>query len=475
MTPWLGRAGSGDAPTSAITFASLKICSGDRMRLEAILPAHVWDAPCRLRPAHEQVGQGGESREDRTAGREGRGHGSRRRRAAGEVERDWRWRRAPCRRRDARSRRIGRGDGALGAGARHHARRRVDHGAARRPREALQPQHRLRLGRIDRGRLPQDPHVRRRHRRPCVPRVGRRGTRRRAGGRPSRGLADRADGLLRRSLPGALPNPRPRGRRARPAAPRRGSGKASLTRVPAGRCLPVANSGSVARMNMKAVLFDLDFTLAKPGPDLGPEGYQRLGRRFGLELDPALYRDARTKAVEGLHKHPDFRHDEEIWVAFTERIIRGMGGNTDRAYDAAVEMTKAWEQAHNFDLFDDALPVLDHLREHGLKLGLVSNTGRDVDEFLAHHSVLVDAALSSRVHGKVKPHPTIFQAVLDRLGVPAERAAMIGDSPEDDLEGARALGMRAFLVDREGVYPDAPDRLPDLMALPAALGLTSSD
>ena len=87
-------------------------------------------------------------------------------------------------------------------------------------------------------------------------------------------------------------------------------------------------------MDIQAVLFDLDFTLAKPGPDLGPEGYQRLGRRFGLELDPTLYKDARAKAVEGLHKHPDFRHDEEIWVAFTERIIRGMGGNADRAYEA---------------------------------------------------------------------------------------------------------------------------------------------
>lgn len=226
-------------------------------------------------------------------------------------------------------------------------------------------------------------------------------------------------------------------------------------------------------MDIQAVLFDLDFTLAKPGPDLGPEGYQRLGRRFGLELDPSLYKEARAKAVEGLHKHPDFRHDEEIWVAFTERIIRGMGGNTDRADEAAVEMTKAWEHAHNFDLFEDALPVLDHLREHGLKLGLVSNTGRDVDDFLAHHAIRVDAALSSRVHGKVKPHPTIFQAVLDRLGVPAECAAMVGDSPEDDLEGARALGMRAFLVDREDLYPEEPDRLTDLLALPAALGLRS--
>lgn len=228
-------------------------------------------------------------------------------------------------------------------------------------------------------------------------------------------------------------------------------------------------------MDIQAVLFDLDFTLAKPGPDLGPEGYQRLGRRFGLELDPARYAEARAKAVEGLRKHPDFRHDEEIWVAFTERIIQGMGGDSERAYEAAVEMTRAWEHAQNFDIFDDVPPVLDELRRQGLKLGLVSNTGRDVDEFLAHHNLRVDAALSSRVHGKVKPHPTIFKAVLERLEVDPEHAAMVGDTPEDDLEGARALGMRAFLVDREGLYPHAGDRLPDLFALPAALGLASSD
>ena len=38
-------------------------------------------------------------------------------------------------------------------------------------------------------------------------------------------------------------------------------------------------------MDVQAVLFDLDFTLAKPGPDLGPEGYRLLGNRFGLDLD----------------------------------------------------------------------------------------------------------------------------------------------------------------------------------------------
>ena len=48
---------------------------------------------------------------------------------------------------------------------------------------------------------------------------------------------------------------------------------------------------------------------------------------------------------------------------------------------------------------------------------------------------------------------------------------MIGDSYEDDIEGARALGMKAFLLDRDARYPNEPERLPDLLALPAALGL----
>ncbi|HYX89139.1 MAG TPA: HAD family hydrolase [Gaiellaceae bacterium] len=223
---------------------------------------------------------------------------------------------------------------------------------------------------------------------------------------------------------------------------------------------------------VRAVLFDVDFTIARPGPELGPEGYQRLGRRFGLELDPSRYREAREKALEGVRRHPELEHDEEIWVAFTERIIRNMGGNADSAYECAVEMTRAWEHAEHFELYDDALPVLAALRAEGLKLGLVSNTGRDLEEFVAHHGLAVDAAVGSRAFGRTKPHPTIFRAVLERLEVEPADAAMVGDSPEDDVEGARAAGMSAaFLLDRDDRYPEISDRLPDLYALPAALGI----
>jgi putative hydrolase of the HAD superfamily len=223
--------------------------------------------------------------------------------------------------------------------------------------------------------------------------------------------------------------------------------------------------------DVSAVVFDVDGTIAKPGPELGPEGYRRAGERYGLTLDPLLYEQAREAALEGIARHPELEHDEEIWVAFAERIVRGLGGDGEAAHALAVEMTAAWEHSHNFDLYEDALPVFEEVRRCGLKIGLISNTGRDLDLFASHHGLEIDAAISSRVHGHTKPHPSIFLALLDGLRVAPEAAAMVGDSLEDDVAGARGVGMQAFLLDRADRHPEIEDRLTDLYALPAALGL----
>ena len=83
----------------------------------------------------------------------------------------------------------------------------------------------------------------------------------------------------------------------------------------------------------------------------------------------------------------------------------------------------------------------------------------------------MDAVLTSHAHGKTKPHEAIFQRMLELLDVVPGDAAMVGDTIEDDIEGARAVGMTAVLVDREGRHTDVPGRIDDLRALPVALGL----
>jgi HAD superfamily hydrolase (TIGR01662 family) len=222
---------------------------------------------------------------------------------------------------------------------------------------------------------------------------------------------------------------------------------------------------------LKAVLFDVDFTLARPGPELGPDGYVRAGERHGLSLEPTRYEAAREAALVDLRRHPELEHDDEIWFRFTERIVRGMGGEADSAYDCAVEITRAWERHENFELYEDVPEALAAVRSAGLRIGLVSNSARDVREFARHHGLEVDAGISSFHHGRSKPHASIFRAVLDLLGVEPADSAMVGDTIADDIEGALALGMRAILLDREGVHPDFEPRAETLTDVPELLGL----
>jgi HAD superfamily hydrolase (TIGR01549 family) len=224
-------------------------------------------------------------------------------------------------------------------------------------------------------------------------------------------------------------------------------------------------------VSLRAVLFDVDFTLCRPGPELSPERYARIAARHGITLDVSRYDDAREAAALNLKRHPELLHDDTIWHRFTEEIFLGMGGPEGIASECATEIEQGWEVSENFELFEDALPVLEELRAAQLRLGLVSNGIRDLREFVVHHRLDVDAVIGSRAHGFVKPHPTIFQAALEQLGVDPAEAVMVGDSLEEDVEGARALGLRAILIDRDDRHPEVEERLTDLYGLPAALGI----
>lgn len=95
--------------------------------------------------------------------------------------------------------------------------------------------------------------------------------------------------------------------------------------------------------------------------------------------------------------------------------------------------------------YPDTATVLAGLRSRGVKTAVVSNIAFDLRPAFDGVGTVDEFVLSFEV-GAVKPDPAIFQAALDRLGVPADRALMVGDSDEAD-GGARALGCAFALVD----------------------------
>jgi putative hydrolase of the HAD superfamily len=201
---------------------------------------------------------------------------------------------------------------------------------------------------------------------------------------------------------------------------------------------------------MKAVFFDVDFTLIYPGPTFQGEGYAQFCRRYGIQVEPSRFSDAVIAAASILDEHQAHAYDPGIFVRYTRRIIEGMGGSGDQLEACATEIYAEWAGCQHFFLYDDVEPALRDLAARGLKIGLISNTHRCLVSFQQHFALdgLITAAISSSEHGYLKPHPSIFESALARAGVSAADAVMVGDSYAHDVEGARQVGMRGILVQR---------------------------
>jgi HAD superfamily hydrolase (TIGR01662 family) len=207
---------------------------------------------------------------------------------------------------------------------------------------------------------------------------------------------------------------------------------------------------------VRAVFFDVDFTLIYPGPMFQGVGYRESCERHGIAVDEARY-DAAVRAALASLDHEQVVYDDAIFVRYTRRIIEGMGGSGDRVDACAREMYLEWASCHHFHLYDEAEAVLRELAARQLRIGLISNSHRSMDEFVEHFRLhgLVAAAVSSADHGYLKPHPSIFEAALTQAGVEARESLMVGDSLTHDVQGARAVGMRGVLLHRgAGPLPD---------------------
>jgi putative hydrolase of the HAD superfamily len=108
--------------------------------------------------------------------------------------------------------------------------------------------------------------------------------------------------------------------------------------------------------------------------------------------------------------------------------------------------------AIRFRPYPEVPDVLARLRRDGARLAVVSNWDVSLHDVLERTALrpLVDAVAISAELGVAKPDPAIFRAALERLGASAEVALHVGDSLEHDVAGARAAGIDAVLVTRNG-------------------------
>jgi putative hydrolase of the HAD superfamily len=126
--------------------------------------------------------------------------------------------------------------------------------------------------------------------------------------------------------------------------------------------------------------------------------------------------------------------------------------------------------AIRFRAYPEVPGVLARLRAGGARLAVVSNWDVSLHDVLERTGLrpLVDVVVISAELGVAKPDPAIFRAALDRLGAPADGAVHVGDSLEHDVAGARAAGLEAVLVARNGA--PAPDGVRAVRSLAELVG-----
>ncbi len=233
---------------------------------------------------------------------------------------------------------------------------------------------------------------------------------------------------------------------------------------------------------LEAVFFDVGNTLLYPFPSVSEVCRQVLAQA-GHVRDLASI-DELIPLVDQYYEDR-YREDDTFWTdeAETSAVWVGMYGLLCRrlgiAEDAEKLARRVYEEfgaAGRWHPYDDVVRTFARLTERGLRIGIVSNwdsrlgalvSGLGLDAF-------VTEVLSSADVGLRKPDPRIFELACERLDVAPTRAAHVGDHYYADIVGARAIGMKAVLIDRHaGETPEYRPFIRTLDELDAVLEMES--
>ncbi len=227
---------------------------------------------------------------------------------------------------------------------------------------------------------------------------------------------------------------------------------------------------------MKAILFDAGNTLVW----LDHPFLLETLRRHGVETtSPALLAAEyeAKRALDALFRAGRGGDDESRGRVFFREVFRAVGLPDAALEEAGTRLRERHAQRNLWCVVKErTAETLEELRGRGFRLGVVSNADGRVDALLGDVGLRgwFDVVLDSAVVGIEKPDPEIFRRAAAALGVDPWEAAYVGDVYEIDVVGARAAGMRPFLVDPLGLWGEMEcERIEGIHDLPAIVGSPS--
>ena len=197
-------------------------------------------------------------------------------------------------------------------------------------------------------------------------------------------------------------------------------------------------------MPVRAVVFDLWDTIVAFRPDESERSHRTIAERIGVPYErfrevwygDELYRSRNTGPLA------------PCFSAACEAL----------GVEADVDELVGWRREfmrRELVPRPGLLETLEGLRARGLRVGLISNCTEEVADCWPETSFapLFDGAVFSATAGLAKPDPEIYRLAARELGVEPEECLFVGDGANDELRGARDVGMTPVLIHRKGQDP----------------------
>jgi putative hydrolase of the HAD superfamily len=204
-----------------------------------------------------------------------------------------------------------------------------------------------------------------------------------------------------------------------------------------------------------ALLLDALGTLVSLQPP-GPLLRAQLAQRWGIEVSEAQARGAIAAEIAYYRAHFDEGSTAARLVALrrccAEAMRAALPASRSLAAVDTAELTEALLASLRFVAFPDAHRAIRTASAQGRRVIVVSNWDISLAEVLQRLELapLVDGIVTSAQVGVRKPAPAIFARALRLAGVGPAEAIHVGDNFVEDVLGARALGIEAVLIRRDG-------------------------
>lgn len=216
---------------------------------------------------------------------------------------------------------------------------------------------------------------------------------------------------------------------------------------------------------IRAITLDVGGTLIEPTPSVG-HVYAEVANRHGMHVSPELLNHSFAAAWQS---KKNFHHSRSDWASLVNQsFVNAVPAPLSEAiFD---EIYERFASPDVWKIYDDVIPALEALSEHGIRLAVVSNWDERLHLLLPRLKLdsFFETVVVSYEVGFPKPSSVIFEYALRKLGLPAEAVLHVGDSFSEDFLGAQNVGLKAVLVAR-GEKEPKPNSIASLKQLPGLL------